>query len=120
MFYSYLLQINAQLTDLEPRPHTELHDIMKDMSRPSWASFVNEHRTLLKNKVRALELYNKYRECCLVTGEKNVVSMKKFACMILSCGLIKIRKKDGVYYINSPQLTFKEEEYDEEEETKQE
>ena len=97
IFYSYLLQINANRLDISEPPETDLHKRMIMLYQPSWISFIklaieelNEpipdkptelhgmmwSKEQLKSfqesslEIKASELYAKYRMWCAENGEK--------------------------------------------------
>ena len=100
IFYSYLLQINANKIDVSTPPETDLHKRMVMLSSPSWITFIKSFIDEQQEPVREIlssSLYLEYIGWCKDNGEKSTTS-KKFGSMMIAYGLERKHKAVGSFY----------------------
>lgn len=106
-FYTYLMNYKDKV-DLFKIVNTPLREEMKERSLPNSVKFVKEYQEKLDSlesnlgmehlyKMRASELYQKYKDWAITNGEK-VMTNTKFGTDITNV-VDKMRKNDGSYYV---------------------
>jgi hypothetical protein len=104
-FYTYLLNYEC-LENLQPI-ETELRTQAIELSKPNPLKFIDylKENPIMEGfpeeqpqkLIKSLELYKKYREWCVESGERNIVSARKFTLTIQKT-LIKKRMSSGSFY----------------------